>query len=289
MKQRIITAVCAIAVLILILSFKTILLRPAAILVGLMFLYEFFGAFKKKYKTMFPIALIFSIFNYYLLFINDYYNEPTERSLCYIFITFLLFVIFAFIKAVIAHDKFDVNGLMISILGYVYSTVLYSFLYLLLSLGDYGKENLFYLLLLFAISWGADTGGYTIGCLFGKHKLCPALSPKKTYEGAIGGVIFSLALGFLTIGIYDCVYHIFPAESIFSLADPLHIIICAIGIIALSIFAQIGDFLASSFKRFVDIKDYSNIMPGHGGIVDRFDSVVFVAPVLFLLIVFFII
>lgn len=288
MKQRILTAIVAILVLVVILFFKGILLRPATILVGLMGLYEFYGAFKNKYKIMYVPAFLISLLNYYLLIVNDIYNSSSEKNLCFIFISLILFLIIVFMKAVFNYDKYDTNSLMVTILGYLYTTVLFSFIYMLATLGTFGKESLFYLLLLFAISWGTDIGGYTIGCLLGKHKLCEKLSPKKTYEGSIGGIIFSLIFAFVLIIIYNTQVGLFDGIEFFSVYEPVNMIITAVGIIVLSLFAQIGDFIASSFKRFVNIKDYSNIMPGHGGIIDRFDSVLFVAPVLYLLIVFFI-
>lgn len=111
-------------------------------------------------------------------------------------------------------------------------------------------------------AFGTDIFAYFSGYLFGKHKLCPKISPKKTIEGAIGGVLGSVLLctlfGFLVFG-----------ESI------IHFIV--VGFLG-SIIAQLGDLTASIFKRKMGIKDYGNLIPGHGGILDRFDSVLFTAP-----------
>ncbi|NLY76991.1 MAG: phosphatidate cytidylyltransferase [Tissierellia bacterium] len=122
-------------------------------------------------------------------------------------------------------------------------------------------DSKIYVALIFMVSWGTDTFAYVFGCLFGKHKLCPKLSPKKTIEGSIGGILGSIVLVFLL-------------ATYFKL-KPLWFFI----VIALtgSIIAQIGDLTASKIKRLTGIKDFGFIMPGHGGILDRFDSILFVA------------
>jgi len=118
-------------------------------------------------------------------------------------------------------------------------------------------------------AFGTDTFAYFSGTLFGKRKLCPTLSPKKTVEGSIGGVIGSILLC-LVFG------KIFVPELM------IH---CAIIGFVGSIFAQFGDLVASAFKRRMGIKDYGNLIPGHGGILDRFDSILFTAPLIYYYIV----
>lgn len=114
-------------------------------------------------------------------------------------------------------------------------------------------------------AFGTDIFAYLFGVRFGKRKLCPALSPKKTVEGAVGGLAGSLALCTLfgLVAIPELVYH------------------CALIGLAGSIFAQMGDLVASAFKRKMGIKDYGNLIPGHGGVLDRFDSILFTLPVVY--------
>ena len=115
-------------------------------------------------------------------------------------------------------------------------------------------------------AWGTDTCAYFIGCRFGKHKFSP-ISPKKSLEGCIGGTLGSLLL-------------VIPYTIFLNVQYGMninYIVITIIGII-LSLVGQIGDFSASAIKRYVEIKDYSNIFPGHGGMLDRIDSVIFIAP-----------
>lgn len=116
--------------------------------------------------------------------------------------------------------------------------------------------------IVFLCAFGADIFAYFTGYFFGKHKLCPEISPKKTVEGAIGGVLGSMLL----CGIFG--YFIYPDEFLHCL------IIGAFG----SVFSMLGDLIASVFKRKMGIKDYGNLIPGHGGVLDRFDSVIFTAP-----------
>lgn len=123
-------------------------------------------------------------------------------------------------------------------------------------------------------SWVADSGAYFAGTFFGKHKLCPEISPKKTVEGLIGGAVTNA----LAFGIFAFAVNKISGEIVF---DPL--IYAILGVICCFL-GLIGDLTASLIKRECGVKDYGNIMPGHGGALDRFDSVIYVAP--FMLIVF---
>jgi len=128
------------------------------------------------------------------------------------------------------------------------------------------------IILCFLISWMTDTGAYFAGRLFGKHKLAPTISPKKTVEGAIGGFVFCMlvvsGLAYLLTGPLNILS--FDVNWVYLL------IITAAG----SVISMIGDLSFSVIKRAFDIKDFGNIMPGHGGVLDRFDSTLFVCPVL---------
>lgn len=125
--------------------------------------------------------------------------------------------------------------------------------------------------LVFLVAFGTDICAYFIGIALGKHKLCPHLSPKKSIEGAVGGVAGSTILSVLFM--------------IYVLKEPWHLGLL-IGVFG-SVVAQLGDLSASAFKRQMGIKDYGKLIPGHGGILDRFDSVLFVAPVIYYLIILF--
>jgi phosphatidate cytidylyltransferase len=143
----------------------------------------------------------------------------------------------------------------------------------LIELKDSNKEHgLFLLLLSLCGAWLADTGAYFVGTLMGKHKLCPNISPKKTVEGLIGGTITN---GILFIGI-GLLYSFIKSKNGVDI-EINYIFIAILGMLC-SLLGLLGDLSASLVKRQCNIKDYGNIMPGHGGALDRFDSVLFVVP-----------
>ena len=124
--------------------------------------------------------------------------------------------------------------------------------------------------LIFLCSWGSDTCAYCVGVLFGKHKMAPVLSPKKSIEGAVGGVLGTVLLTILYGWIFRTEMNL-TLEYVFILAG-----ISGVG----AMVSMIGDLAASAIKRNYNIKDYGKIIPGHGGILDRFDSVIFTAPMI---------
>ncbi len=144
-----------------------------------------------------------------------------------------------------------------------------SFLYLTRML----ESGNFIVWMILISAWGCDTCAYCVGVLIGKHKLAPKLSPKKSIEGAVGGVIGAAALGAL--------YGFLVVERVIHdkrLAAPFAVIGGTGPVIS-----QVGDLAASGIKRDHGIKDYGKLIPGHGGIMDRFDSVIFTAPVIYFL------
>ena len=148
--------------------------------------------------------------------------------------------------------------------GFVYAAVMLSYIYLIRA----GERGLSVVWLVFLSSWIADTCAYFTGMLLGKHKMSPVLSPKKTIEGAVGGVVGSALSGVIFAAVVE------KGTYIWQFA-----LICAVGAV-ISIF---GDLAASAIKRDNGIKDYGKLIPGHGGILDRFDSVIFTAPGIYFL------
>ena len=126
---------------------------------------------------------------------------------------------------------------------------------------------------LFILIWTNDTFAYLVGKSIGKHKLFERVSPKKTIEGFLGGVVFAALAGFLISKFYIQPNPEFSSKSI---------LIWTIIALIVSVFGTIGDLIESKFKRIAGVKDSGSIMPGHGGILDRLDSVIFVAPIIFL-------
>lgn len=174
---------------------------------------------------------------------------------------------------VVRYPKYTAKEIFASFTGFVYAAVLLSFLYRI-RVEDNGMLLLW---LVFIGTWGSDTCAYCIGCLFGKHKAFPVLSPKKSVEGCVGGVVGTA----LIAGVYAvCLNRFVEGTEVSVLAFVI------IGILA-SVVSQIGDLAASAMKRNYEIKDYGKLIPGHGGILDRFDSIIFTAPLVYLMVQIF--
>ena len=154
--------------------------------------------------------------------------------------------------------------IVVTFFGIFYVGVLIDFIILTMDNFDMGK---IYVWLIFIIAFATDTCAYFAGYAFGKHKLIPKVSPKKTIEGILGSTLICLAFGYY-----------------FNIDLKVIVILGFLG----SIVAQVGDLFASSVKRYVGIKDYGKLIPGHGGILDRFDSVILVAPFVYSIINLFI-
>ena len=178
--------------------------------------------------------------------------------------TLLIMAVYVF-----GFPKYKVNEIFCAVAGLAYVVVLMSFIYKVRMLND----GLYIIPLIFICAWGNDTCAYCVGMLIGKHKMFPRLSPKKSVEGFVGGIAGAVILGL----IYG---RIFGAHLI-SLSVPMRdcAIIAGVG----ALIAVVGDLAASAIKRDTGIKDYGRLIPGHGGILDRFDSILFTAPVVYIL------
>ncbi|WP_270181863.1 phosphatidate cytidylyltransferase [Alkalihalobacillus sp. CinArs1] len=135
-------------------------------------------------------------------------------------------------------------------------------------LGDTSLEGMIQLFFIIFLIWASDSGAYFVGRAIGKKKLWPHISPNKTVEGALGGVGMALIVGI----VFQMIYPVYESISIVIIVSVLT-----------SVFGQIGDLVESAFKRHYGVKDSGSILPGHGGILDRFDSLIFVLPILHLL------
>ena len=131
--------------------------------------------------------------------------------------------------------------------------------------------------LIFICSWGCDTCAYCVGVLIGKHKMAPVLSPKKSIEGAVGGVVGTALLTVLYCSVFKDQMGL----------DTRSIVVLAVISAVAALISMVGDLTASAIKRNYDIKDYGTLIPGHGGIMDRFDSMMITAPIIYYLAVSF--
>ena len=170
---------------------------------------------------------------------------------------------------VFAFPKYVSEQVMTAYFGVFYVAIMLSYIYQTRLL----KDGLFLVGLVFLCSWGCDTCAYCVGVLIGKHKMAPVLSPKKSIEGAVGGVLGAALLGAIYAAATGA-YNPNPAHT-----PLIYAIICGVG----ALVSMVGDLAASAIKRQENIKDYGTLIPGHGGILDRFDSVIFTAPVIYAL------
>ena len=204
--------------------------------------------------TLLRLTSYLTIVGYYILMFFNL-NE-------YLLPALLVGLIINMFVYVFTYPKHNASQIMAAFFGIIYVGVMLSFIYQTRMLAD----GAFHVWLIFLCSWGCDTCAYCVGMTCGKHKMAPVLSPKKSVEGAIGGVVGAGGLG--------VAYALIIQRPVIEYA-----IICAIG----ALIAMVGDLAASAIKRNQDIKDFGTLIPGHGGIMDRFDSVIFVAPIIFML------
>jgi len=178
------------------------------------------------------------------------------------FLAFLFVYVFAF-------PKYHANQIMAAMFSFLYAPVMLSFVYLLREGFD---EGIYLVWFVFLASWGSDTCAYAVGMLIGKHKMTPKLSPKKSVEGAVGGVV-GAALLFVLYAVL-----VINRYTGITLSVPFAAALGGLG----ALISMVGDLAASAIKRDHGIKDYGKLIPGHGGIMDRFDSVIVTAPVVFI-------
>lgn len=263
MLTRIITALIGIPALLFIVISGGWILRFSIIALALIGFHEYCNAVSKKYKPMrylgFASVLMISTGALYT-------HQPFE-----VFLAFLIIAVL--VRVVIAYPKHTIVDASITVFGALYLGFLFPFASLVreMAMGE------FFVWLIFISAWGTDTCAYFAGSFLGKNKLAPALSPNKTIEGAVGGVFGAAVLGFVYAWGYGTYYNSSIMPYLFLV--PL---ITALG----SVIAQFGDLSASTIKRTLDVKDFGYILPGHGGILDRFDSVLFTAPFIYMALYF---
>ncbi|MBB5263136.1 phosphatidate cytidylyltransferase [Catenibacillus scindens] len=189
-------------------------------------------------------------------------EEITMAGLMTGFLLLMFVYVFTF-------PKFKADQAAWAVFGLVYVPVLMMCMYQVRMLED----GLFLIPLIFLAAWGNDTCAYCVGRLIGRHKMAPVLSPKKSVEGAVGGIVGAVILGLI--------YGYFLMRYLPSFDTPVFVygIICGVG----ALIAIVGDLAASAIKRNLGIKDYGKLIPGHGGVLDRFDSILFTAPVVYFL------
>ena len=255
-KTRLLSGiVLVILALFLIISGHEILLF-ATLAISCIGMFELYRVFKMEKTVLAGVGYLAAIV---------YYCNLQWKFLPDLMILFMAFLILLMFVFVFAYPKFHADQVMAAFFGVFYVAVMLSYVYQIRTL----ERGLYLAFLVFLCSWGCDTCAYCVGMLIGKHKMSPKLSPKKSVEGAVGAALLTALYCF----IFRSPMHLERGEIV---------ILAVIAAIA-GLISMVGDLTASAIKRNYDIKDYGKLIPGHGGILDRFDSMIITAPIIYFL------
>lgn len=259
MLKRIISGICLVIITAPALYFGGWFLYALCLFISLEGNYELLRVAGLEKSPLAICAYVSTVVYYILLDSTD--NRYSMLVLVAAFLALMTIYVFTF-------PKYKAENIMWSFFGIIYVTMMLAYIYETRRL-----DNGVYLVwLIFVSSWGNDTFAYFTGVLIGKHKMAPVLSPKKSIEGAIGGIIGATALGV----IYGIIVSTRMTEELVSPMLTFAVASCIGAMLAI-----VGDLAASAIKRNYNVKDYGKLIPGHGGILDRFDSVIFTAPVVY--------
>lgn len=272
MKKRIITAIVAILIFAPICIFSDTIIYPIAMsilaAVGVFEIAKCIGFHKKLVLTIpaYIVALALPILRFFL----SNKSKPNSVFMLYAMASVFVLLVFCLGYVMFNKNKYKLSdvltffALSVYVIGCFVAMVIVRYTELV------PQQGLYMFPIMFLSAWICDTFAYFTGRLIGKHKLIPDISPKKTIEGAIGGIVFT----FIAMMGYGCLIK-FAFHY-----DGISFVHLAIFGIVLPVVSQIGDLIASCIKRQYNIKDFGNVFPGHGGVIDRFDSPMLVAPVI---------
>ncbi|MBE6684885.1 MAG: hypothetical protein E7592_04475 [Ruminococcaceae bacterium] len=272
MLKRIITAIVALCVFVPIVIFSDTWVFPVAMaLCSVIGIIEMIGCIGHKKNLFFtiPLCLVAAFVPLCMRYTRENGIFLSEAVKLLVGIAFIV-ALYVFGVAVFANKKIAVTdaGLIFAMSFYIiaaFGAIVY--------IHDFINNGVYIYLLTFICAWVTDSFAYFSGRFFGKHKLIPSVSPKKTIEGAIGGVIFCV-IGMLVFGLV--IEKFFNPNGLIE----ANYLVLAISGVFISVVSQIGDLIMSLVKRHYGIKDYGKLFPGHGGILDRFDSVLAVSLIL---------
>lgn len=266
---RILTSVIGLPFITALLIFaNTTVMDIFTAIIALISMYEYFHCFKSTNKAN-P-----SEFLGYILCILIAFTHMVKGKILIQIIVLLIptCILILFVEFILSNGKKTVKDISITMLGICYIPLMLIYLSFIsnmnLGTGLTGRILIWFVLI---ASWGSDVFAYTIGRHFGKHKLTK-ISPKKTVEGSIAGVIGATVLGIIYAVLCNNLW-----------GTQINYLLIGVIVAVLSVVGQIGDLAASSIKRYCEIKDFSDLLPGHGGMLDRIDSIIFVLPFAFML------
>lgn len=255
--KRITSALLGFPLVVIILVFgNKYIVDIAFAVVAALSLHEYFNAFKEKAH---PVVWMGYVASALIAFIHII---PLEHAITIVSVLIPSAITILFLEVIITNMKINIKDIAITFFGICYIPLFIMFIPLIKGFVN-GEMLVWYI---FSCAWGTDIFAYIVGKWIGKHKFSK-ISPNKSIEGCIGGIIGAVLISLLFTSIFNTFF-----GMQFSYVYTILISI------VLSIVGQIGDFAASSIKRYVGIKDFSNLIPGHGGMLDRIDSVIFIAP-----------
>lgn len=261
MKDRVIGGIFVILMTLIMLLPGGIVSAVVLAVISSIGIYELYRVYSLEKTVLAGLAYAETIIFYGLLYFEQEYFLPP-------FILAVLMILL--VIYVIMFPKYKDKDVEKAFFGFIYLTVMLSYVYRLRSL-EAGLMLSFFILI---STWGNDVFAYLVGSAIGKHQFSPKVSPNKSIEGFIGGILGAAFVSYI--------YAFFLKDNI-----PFRPIYCAVIAALGAIPAVIGDLAASAIKRDNEIKDYGHLIPGHGGIVDRFDSVIFTAPIIYYLVELF--
>ena len=264
--KRITSALLGFPLVVIILTFgNKYIVDIFLALIAMLGMQEYFNAVSKESKPVRWIGYLSCTFIALIHIIPVYLPGEIIQKILALSMPIIMLILFA--QVIFTNMKTNFKDIAYTLLGMVYVIGFIVFIALLRGMEN-GRILIWYAII---AAWGTDTFAYLIGRKFGKHKLSK-ISPKKSIEGAVAGTIGATVIAILYTIAMNNLYNL-----------EYSYLLITISTIILSIIGQIGDFAASSIKRHVDVKDYSNLIPGHGGMLDRIDSLMFLAPFAYIL------
>lgn len=269
MKARLLTAAVGVPLVVLLLflceQFNLIMYIAIAVLCSFM-TYEILSA-KSLHKNLFVVipSIAFAVI------------EPLIIGTKFVLLPLFLYAVAMFLIMIIRNEEFKFDDIAFALMGTF--LIVFGMSSILAISAYFGGYISFAFVLTVGVAWFSDGGAYFAGVFLGKHKLCPKVSPKKTVEGFIGGLIVGTLSAILIGYVYSFIYKAY--DNPFNYAE-----LAIMGFLG-SLISVLGDLTFSQIKRACGIKDYGSIFPGHGGVLDRFDSVVFISPLMYLFALYF--
>ncbi len=272
MAKRLISAAIAIPLgLVVVILNNELLYYIAMTLLSVVAVYELFMATKYlKNKLISALSLIFVAIVPFV-----YWIDELRRHVKLIYLCFIILLAFAMIAK---HER--VKFEQVALVSFISLAIPLALNTLSFIRTNFPEHAIFYIVYIMLSVWVGDAGAYFVGTFLGKHKMCPKISPKKTWEGFFGGIVTTGVVALITCFVYEFIdtvinngVHTFSVNWLYLVGLSL----------VLSVLGVLGDLSASLIKRECSVKDFGNILPGHGGVLDRFDSVLFAAPFAYML------